>query len=140
MSEPRLGRMKIEAPRRGAAPFRWRLVVMAKLPVAGAVKTRLARDIGVAAATRFARAAAAALLRRVGRDRRWQTLIAVAPDHGVWSRAWPGGMARIPQGRGDLGTRMQRIFDCRHRGPVVIVGTDVPGIRPCHIAEAFQLL
>jgi uncharacterized protein len=140
MLEPRRYRTKTEAPRRGAAPFRWRLVVMAKLPVAGSVKTRLARDIGVAAATRFARATAAALLQRVGHDRRWQTILAVAPDSGAWSRAWPGGLARMPQGRGDLGARMQRIFDDPHAGPVVIVGTDVPGIRPGHISQAFRLL
>ena len=113
---------------------------MAKLPVAGGVKTRLARDIGVAGATRFARHAAAALLQRVGRDRRWQTVLAVAPDVGTRSRAWPRGLARMPQGGGDLGRRMQCIFDCRHAGPVLIVGTDVPGIRPAHIAEAFRLL
>jgi rSAM/selenodomain-associated transferase 1 len=113
---------------------------MAKLPVAGGVKTRLARDIGVAGATRFARHAAAALLQRVGRDRRWQTVLAVAPDVGTRSRAWPRGLARMPQGSGDLGRRMQCIFDCRHAGPVLIVGTDVPGIRPAHIAEAFRLL
>jgi rSAM/selenodomain-associated transferase 1 len=113
---------------------------MAKLPVAGGTKMRLARDIGVAGATRFARHAAAALLQRVGRDRRWQTVLAVAPDAGTRSRAWPRGLARMPQGGGDLGRRMQRIFDCRHAGPVLIAGTDVPGIRPAHIAEAFRLL
>jgi uncharacterized protein len=116
------------------------LVVMAKLPVAGGVKTRLARDIGVAGATRFARHAAAALLQRVGYDRRWQTVLAVAPDRATRSRAWPQGVARMPQGSGDLGRRMQRIFACRHAGPVLIVGTDVPGITPAHIAEAFRLL
>jgi hypothetical protein len=113
---------------------------MAKLPVAGGVKTRLAREIGVAGATRFARHAAAALLQRVGTDRRWQTTLAVAPDQGLGSRVWPRGVARMPQGGGDLGARMQRIFDWKHAGPMLIVGTDVPGIRPAHIAEAFRLL
>ena len=113
---------------------------MAKLPVAGGVKTRLARDIGLAGATRFARHAAATLLQRVGHDRRWQTVLAVAPDRATWSRAWPRDVARMPQGGGDLGRRMQRIFACRHAGPVLIVGTDVPGIRPAHIAKAFRLL
>src|SRR5262245_2705552 len=140
MSGRRRRRIGTEAPRRGAAPFRWRLVVMAKLPVAGSVKTRLARDIGAAAATCFVRHAAAALLQRVGYDRRWQTVIAAAPDRSVWSRAWPRGLARTPQGSGDLGARMQRLFDCPHAGPVVIVGTDVPGMSPGHIAEAFRLL
>ena len=113
---------------------------MAKLPVAGGVKTRLAREIGVARATGFARHAAAALLQRVGFDRRWQTILAVAPDYGVHSRAWPRGLARLPQGGGDLGARMQRIFDRGPAGPMLIVGTDVPGIEPAHIAEAFRLL
>ena len=113
---------------------------MAKLPVAGGVKTRLAREIGVAGATRFARHAAAALLQRVGYDRRWQTTLAVAPDQGLGSRAWPRGMARRPQGGGDLGTRMERIFNWTYTGPMLIVGTDVPGIRPAHIAQAFRRL
>jgi uncharacterized protein len=113
---------------------------MAKMPVAGGVKTRLAREIGVARATGFARQAAAALLQRVGFDRRWQTILAVAPDYGIHSRAWPRGLARLPQGGGDLGARMQRIFDRGPAGPMLIVGTDVPGIRLAHIAEAFRLL
>jgi uncharacterized protein len=113
---------------------------MAKLPVAGGVKTRLARDIGVADATRFARHAAAVLLQRVGHDRRWQTVLAVAPAQATWSRAWPRGVARMPQGGGDVGQRMRHIFACAPAGPVLIVGTDVPGIRPTHIADAFRLL
>ncbi len=113
---------------------------MAKVPVAGAVKTRLAREIGVAEATRFARVAATALLGRIGGDPRWQTIVAVAPDAGVASRCWPHRLARMRQGGGDLGARMQRIFDRLPPGPVLIVGTDVPGITPAHIAQAFRLL
>ena len=113
---------------------------MAKLPVAGGVKSRLAREVGVAGATRFARHAAIALLQRVGFDRRWQTTVAIAPDAGVVCRFWPRGLARIAQGGGDLGARMQRIFNCLPPGPVLIVGTDVPGIAPGHIAKAFHLL
>jgi len=113
---------------------------MAKMPVAGGAKTRLAREIGVAAATRFARQATAALLQRVAHDRRWHTILAVSPDAGLASRCWPRGVARIGQGRGDLGRRMQRIMERMPPGPVVIVGTDVPGIQPAHIAEAFRRL
>jgi rSAM/selenodomain-associated transferase 1 len=113
---------------------------MAKLPVAGSVKTRLAREIGVGGATRFARQATATLLQRVGYDRRWQTTLAVAPDQGLGSQVWPRGMARRSQGGGNLGARMQRIFACKRAGPMLIVGTDVPGIRPAHIAEAFRRL
>jgi rSAM/selenodomain-associated transferase 1 len=113
---------------------------MAKVPEAGRAKTRLAREVGVAAATRFARQATAALLQRVAHDRRWHTILAVSPDAGLASRCWPRGVARIGQGRGDLGRRMQRIMERMPPGPVVIVGTDVPGIEPAHIAEAFRRL
>jgi hypothetical protein len=113
---------------------------MAKLPVAGRVKTRLAREVGTVEATRFARHATAALLQRLGVDRRWQTTIAVSPDTAVASRVWPRGPARLPQGRGDLGQRMQRLFSSLPPGPVVVVGTDIPDLRPAHIAQAFRLL
>jgi rSAM/selenodomain-associated transferase 1 len=128
------------APSKPAAPFRWRLVVMAKAPVAGRVKTRIAGQAGVAAAARFARLGAAALLRRVAADPRWSTTVAVTPDAAALRRLWPGGAALAPQGDGDLGRRMQRIFERAPHGPVVIVGTDVPGITPGLIAAAFRLL
>jgi glycosyltransferase A (GT-A) superfamily protein (DUF2064 family) len=41
---------------------------MVKVAVAGRVKTRLARDVGTAAATRFVRTATASLLHRLGRN------------------------------------------------------------------------
>jgi uncharacterized protein len=113
---------------------------MAKAPVAGGAKTRLAREIGVATATRFARQATAALLQRVVRDRRWQTILAVSPDAAVARRFWPRGITRVGQGRGDLGRRMQRLMERMPPGPVAIIGTDVPGIKPAHIAEAFRRL
>jgi glycosyltransferase A (GT-A) superfamily protein (DUF2064 family) len=140
MTGPRCRIEKQRAPRKRAAPFRRRLVVMAKVPVAGGAKTRLSRETGVATAIRFARQAAAALLQRVAPDPRWHTILAVSPDAGPASRGWPRGIPRVGQGRGDLGRRMQHIMECTPPGPVVIVGTDVPGITPGDIAEAFRRL
>jgi len=113
---------------------------MAKVPVAGRVKTRLSGEIGVGTAVRFARHCTAAVLRRVATIAPWQTTIAVAPDAGTLSRVWPRGLPLRPQGGGDLGTRMQRIFDRAELGPVVIIGTDVPSITRTHIRAAFRLL
>ena len=48
--------------------------------------------------------------------------------------------SRVPQGRGDLGQRMQRIFDRCGRGPLIIVGTDIPFITREIIAKAFREL
>lgn len=60
------------------------LVIMAKAPVLGRVKTRLAREVGAVEAARFYRVALARLLARLGPDPRWLTVVAVAPDTAHW--------------------------------------------------------
>jgi rSAM/selenodomain-associated transferase 1 len=110
---------------------------MVKAPVAGRVKTRLAREVGVVRATAFYRQSTSAVLDRLRRDARWRTYLAVAPDCAATSRFWPA-CRRLPQGPGDLGQRMQRLAEAMPPGPVVIVGTDIPGVRPHHIAAAFK--
>jgi hypothetical protein len=137
---PRRRTLNRRAPRHRTAPFRRQLIVMAKAPVAGRVKTRLAGELGVATAVRFARHGVASLLQRVAVDRGWATSIAVTPDIAVFSRVWPRGMTLTPQGGGDLGARMQRLFDRAPPGPVIIIGTDVPLIQRGHIGAAFRLL
>ena len=114
------------------------LVIMAKRPAAGRVKTRLARAIGVTDATRFYRATAGAVIGRLAHDPRWRTVIAVDPDIAVADRFWSAHVRRQGQGRGDLGARMRRILRTSHPGPIAIIGTDVPGVRPAHIAAAFS--
>lgn len=126
--------------RRGTAAFARHLVVMVKLPVAGRVKTRLARGIGVGRAVGFYRAGLAAALGRVNQVRRWTTYVAIAPDVAVYEPVWPISCRRIAQGRGDLGQRMQRVMDGMPPGPVVIIGSDVPEITSDHIARAFKML
>lgn len=105
----------------------------------GRVKTRLARGIGAAEALRFYRTATANLLRRLGADPRWHMILAVTPDHAVASRSWPANVSRQAQGHGDLGERMERRLSGNH-GPAVLIGSDIPGIRAAHIADAFKLL
>jgi rSAM/selenodomain-associated transferase 1 len=116
---------------------------MAKAPIAGAVKKRLARGIGAVEAAAFYRHLTAATLRRLSADPRWRTLLAVTPDRASSARfsAWPASVPRIAQGQGDLGDRMQRIFDrVRRPGPLLIAGSDVPGIACAEIAAAFRAL
>jgi rSAM/selenodomain-associated transferase 1 len=112
---------------------------MARAPRLGAVKRRLARDVGDLAAWRFYRHTLAAQLRRLGGDRRWQCWLAVTPDRAVHA-PWPAEWRTVAQGRGDLGSRMARVFRNLPPGPVVMVGSDSPGLRPAHIARAFACL
>lgn len=124
--------------KRGAAARR-RLVIMVKEPVAGRVKTRLAKGIGTVAATAFFRTQVASLAGRVGRDPRWETLLAVAPDTALASRALPR-LPRIAQGLGDLGQRMRGVFRRAAPGPVLIIGADSPSVTAADIWDAFRAL
>jgi rSAM/selenodomain-associated transferase 1 len=115
---------------------------MAKSPRRGAVKRRLASEIGEGAALRFYRCCLSHSVMRLASDPRWLTLLAVAPDQDSSSPIVPSRprFQTLPQGSGHLGRRMQRLFECLPPGPVIIVGSDIPAIRPSHIAYAFQQL
>lgn len=116
------------------------LIVMLKEPRAGRVKTRLGKDIGMTAAAWWFRHQVKRLLRGI-EDPRWDIVLAVAPDRvGMQSRVWPLHLARIPQGHGDLGDRMARVFRNVPTGPVCVIGGDIPGIGPKQIARAFTAL
>ena len=119
------------------------LVIFARAPELGRVKRRLANAIGATAASQFYRATLAAEIRRLANDRRWTTWLFVTPDdalgHPVWRSAGPRPRL-CPQGRGDLGQRMTRPFRILPPGPVVLVGSDIPALRPGHVAHAFRLL
>lgn len=116
------------------------LVIMVKVPVAGRVKTRLARGLGVGPATAFYRHALAGLAARLANPSRWSLILAVAPDSHLRSPALPHRLTRMRQGSGDLGNRLQRIFDTAPRGPVIVIGSDVPCVAQSDIAHAFHVL
>ncbi len=117
------------------------LVIFLKEPRPGRVKTRLGRDIGMVEAAWWFRHQAARLIRRLRRDRRWRTVLAVSPGReGLASRVWPAHLPRWPQGPGDLGDRMGRALRAMPPGPVIIIGADIPGLTTRHVAEGFRLL
>jgi rSAM/selenodomain-associated transferase 1 len=117
------------------------LFIMIKEPRAGRVKTRLGAGIGMTRAAWWFRHQSRRLIHKLGRDPRWQTVLAVSPDtEGLQSRIWPADLPRWPQGQGDLGDRMGAIFRNAPIGPVVIIGADIPGITPALIEKAFRAL
>ncbi len=113
---------------------------MAKVPIAGRVKTRLAREIGVAEALRFYRAASAAMLSRLAAQPFWRAYLTITPDVDAASRVFPAHIARLRQGGGDLGQRMQRPMRELPPGPVCVIGTDIPDLRANDIRQAFRAL
>ena len=116
------------------------LVIMAKAPVMGAVKSRLAADIGVVGATWFYRHELARLACLLAGEWRWRTIFAVSPDTSIHAPVWPRPASGMVQGPGDLGCRMGRIMKIMPPGPVVIVGSDIPQLSAAHVAAGFDAL
>ncbi|MFA5948943.1 MAG: TIGR04282 family arsenosugar biosynthesis glycosyltransferase [Hyphomicrobium sp.] len=114
------------------------VVVMVKVPALGRVKTRLSREIGAVRAAQFYRQSLATVVARL-KGSEWRLVLAVAPDNGAGSRQLPR-CVHIAQGTGDLGQRMQRVMDRLPAGPVIIIGSDIPGVGRRHIRRAFRLL
>ncbi len=108
------------------------VIVFARAPRLGTVKRRLARDIGDRAALRFHSGTLAALLRSLRQDRTFRTILAITPDRDAPNT--------IPQGRGDIGVRMDRA--CRHfpLGKVLIIGCDIPAANASDARAAFKAL
>jgi len=119
-----------------------RIVVMAKAPVAGLAKTRLLPVLGPAGAAALARrllvhAAGQAVEAGIG-----PVELCVAPDttHEVFALLRRRlGVTLHPQGGGDLGARMHRIFT-RHAGPLLLMGSDIPALEAALLRRAAELL
>jgi len=117
------------------------LIVFAKAPRQGASKTRLSVEVGRTTACQISRSIAFSVVKRLSNDTRWNCLLAVTPDKFTHvGRFWPATAKRCPQGNGTLGARMSRPIHELPPGPLVIVGSDVPGVRQTHIAHAFHAL
>ncbi len=117
-----------------------RLYIFAKAPRLGRVKTRLAADIGHVHARRIYRAMTAKVLREM-QDPRWQTILYVTPDQYTnesFGGLWPDSLPRLAQPGGDLTPRSARLFT--HKGPTIIIGTDIPAMQRRHIADGFKAL
>lgn len=120
------------------------IVVFARAPILGQVKTRLASETGQARALEIYRALTERVLAAVQRVGA-QVIVAYTPaDAGSMMRAWLGtSVAQEPQADGDLGTRMAAAFVTRMADGadrVVIVGTDCPTITRETITAALTAL
>ena len=128
------------------------VAVLAKAPVAGLAKTRLAPALGLAGAARAqrrftldtlhcARAAALGPLRSKGQIALW-----CAPDtQHRFFRALRSRVDRCTaQATGDLGVRMGQAFQSHFAEqpglPLLLVGTDCPALAPGHLQQAAQAL
>lgn len=128
------------------APPRAAIVLMARPPVRGAVKTRLAAEIGpdraLAVYQRLlerVRGVAHAAAERTSATVVWAT---VGDDGPIWSRRFdPNAADHLRQPEGDLGARMRAVFErllAAHR-PVIMVGVDAPDLEPDDLVAALDM-
>ena len=113
------------------------LYVVAKAPIMGRAKTRLAADIGPVHAKRIYRALMGQVLRQT-RDPRWETVLAVTPPRLLGKVPDWQGIAQIPQVPGSLTPRLEALFT--RKGPTLTIGTDCPQVGVGDIAAAFRAL
>ncbi|MEM6415165.1 MAG: TIGR04282 family arsenosugar biosynthesis glycosyltransferase [Pseudomonadota bacterium] len=117
------------------------LYVMAKVPIAGRAKTRLANDIGPPRAIALNRWMTAKTLKAaVGGP--WRTVLAVDPPVALSAKftCWSRAEYRCPQVGGDLGARLNAIVASAPVGPVGIIGVDAPLISRNALQRAFAHL
>ncbi len=114
------------------------VVIFARAPRYGAVKTRLAREIGAGETLRFYRHTLANLVRRLARDQRFDVVLATTPDSA--RDGWPLRVPRISQGSGDLGQRMMRALRTAGARLTFVIGSDIPDITTAHVRSALAAL
>lgn len=100
------------------------VLVIAKSPVAGRVKTRLAPAFGLGGAAALARAALADTFEAVRQIPARRRVLVLDGPAGHWVPPW---LEVIPQAAGGLDLRLSAAFDAvAGSGPAVLVGMDTP--------------
>lgn len=123
-----------------------RLVIFAKAPQPGAVKTRLIPSLGADGAAALARAMLTHTLQQAmaaGMEA-VELCMSPAPADPAWHGVvLPETVERSAQGEGDLGERMASAVErvtTRHRDSIVLIGTDCPALTSERLREAARQL
>lgn len=110
-------------------------MVFARAPLAGSVKTRIARRIGDAAAVNLHRRLVRAAVEAAGAARCGPVELHVTRRHAFFRTL--GVPVRLQRGA-DLGERMYRALAHHHRA--IVIGADAPALMPADIARAARWL
>ncbi|HEV3382204.1 MAG TPA: DUF2064 domain-containing protein [Trebonia sp.] len=119
-----------------AASSEAQIIVIAKEPVPGRVKTRLTPPFTFEEGALLAEAALADTLAAVAAAPAARRVLALAGSAGPWL---PSGFDLIPQRGGGLDERLAHAFADCYAGlaaPIVLIGMDTPQVTPALLAEA----
>jgi rSAM/selenodomain-associated transferase 1 len=112
------------------------VIVMAKSPVPGRVKTRLHPPCTLQEAARIAEAALADTLAAVAASRAARRILVLDGSPGPWL---PSGFEVIAQSPGSFGQRLEEAWR-QVRGPAVQIGMDTPQVGPAVLNAALDRL
>lgn len=121
------------------------LVVMAKAPLPGKVKSRLAADLTPEQCAGLSLAFLKDAIALASSTSGFTAFLAFTPEYErtLFEQLKPANMRLLPQSGANLGERMYRIISCLGKegySPVVIIGTDIPTLQPETLAKALQTL
>ena len=121
-----------------------RIVIFAKAPVPGRVKTRLIPALGPEGAAALARDMLLATWRAAESVTTADTELCLSPDpdHPDWEGLLPPGASPTAQGEGDLGERLARAARrvASEGDRVIFVGTDCPALTASRLEGACREL
>jgi uncharacterized protein len=117
------------------------LAVMARAPIPGQAKTRLQPDLSPEQCASLSLAFLRDAISLAMELPQYTRLLAYTPGNtrNLFRELIPEGIELVPQTSGDLGERMHQLIlalETRGHSPVVLVGTDIPTLRPDTILQA----
>ena len=121
------------------------LIIFAKEPRPGQVKTRLSPPLSLEAAAQLYHCFILDILEEMARVPEVRLAVAFSPSTGrnFFRRLAPPGTDLFPQEGADLGDRMARAFARSFAagfGPVLLRGSDVPDLPAAVVSEAHAVL
>jgi len=126
-------------------PKERRVILFGRYPVPGHTKTRLIPSLGALGAADLQRQLTEQTIATITKTNIASTQFAYTGGTGTQMRRWlkDAKIYLVPQPKGDLGYRMRmhiKIAFAQGAQEVVLVGTDIPGLKPQHLIEAFDAL
>jgi rSAM/selenodomain-associated transferase 1 len=118
------------------------IAILARAPVAGFAKTRLIPVLGAERAALLAARLIERAVQTASQAAHGCVMLWATPDasHAIFAElAVRYGLGLRRQGEGDLGARMHAAIAAAN-GPVLVIGTDCPGITSEHLSKAADLL
>lgn len=120
-----------------------KLIIFARAPRVGQVKTRLALQVGAAKACEIYRELLSTVIQNLRKLRVVQVQFSPADGAGELREFLPQGWGLTPQSPGDLGARLASAFESAFQNgaaKIVVIGSDCPSLKEKDVRDAWREL